>query len=61
MPLGGSTVILEPFWRMKTGNLGLGMLVSHSRKSRCTWNRAIGHSFIKLSVINAATKETYLS
>ena len=29
-------VILEPFCRMGTGNLGLGMLVSHSRKSLWT-------------------------
>ena len=33
MPFGGSTVILEPFWRMKTGNFGDGMLVSQRRKS----------------------------
>lgn len=37
MPLGGSMVILEPFWRMDTGNLLLGRLVSHRRKSLCTW------------------------
>ena len=36
MPRGGSTVILEPFCRIDTGNLGLGMLVSHRRKSRDT-------------------------
>ena len=29
-------VILEPFCKMGTGNLGLGILVSHSRKSRWT-------------------------
>lgn len=29
-------VILEPFWRMDTGNLLLGRLVSHTRKSLCT-------------------------
>lgn len=29
-------VILEPFWRMDTGNLLLGRLVSHRRKSLCT-------------------------
>ena len=39
MPLGGSTVIFEPFCRMKTGNLSLGMLVSHKRKSRWTWSK----------------------
>jgi hypothetical protein len=36
MPLGGSMVILELFWSTGTGNLGLGMLVNHRRKSRCT-------------------------
>lgn len=36
-PRGGSRVSLEPFCRMGTGNLGLGMLVSHSLKSRFTW------------------------
>jgi len=35
MPLGGSMVILTPFCRIDTGKLPLGMLVSHSRKSRC--------------------------
>lgn len=29
-------VILEPFWRIDTGNLLLGRLVSHRRKSLCT-------------------------
>ena len=29
-------VIFELFWSTGTGNLGLGMLVSHKRKSRCT-------------------------
>ncbi len=33
-PRGGSMVILELFWRTGTGNLGLGILVSHRRKSR---------------------------
>mmetsp|Transcript_19245 Transcript_19245/g.73653 ORF Transcript_19245/g.73653 Transcript_19245/m.73653 type:complete len:540 (-) Transcript_19245:5059-6678(-) len=32
IPLGGSMVILTPFWSTETGNLGLGMAVSHSRK-----------------------------
>lgn len=36
MPRGGSTVNFEPFCRMDTGNFGLGILVSHKRKSRCT-------------------------
>jgi hypothetical protein len=35
-PAGGSRVIFMPFCRMLTGNAGLGMLVSHSRKSLCT-------------------------
>ena len=35
-PRGGSKVNLEPFCKMGTGNLGLGMLVSHSLKSRLT-------------------------
>ena len=34
IPLGGSTVILEPFCRINTGNLSLGILVSQRRKSR---------------------------
>lgn len=29
-------VIFDPFWRMDTGNLLLGRLVSHRRKSLCT-------------------------
>lgn len=36
IPLGGSTVILLPFWSTGTGNLALGMLVSQMRKSRWT-------------------------
>jgi len=30
---GGSVVILMPAWRMEMGNSGLGLLLSHSRKS----------------------------
>lgn len=37
IPLGGSMVIFDPFWRMNTGNLLLGRLVSQSRKSLCTF------------------------
>ena len=33
MPLGGSTVILEPFCSTGTGKFGLGILVSHNLKS----------------------------
>ena len=36
IPLGGSTVILDPFCRINTGNLLLGILVNHRRKSLCT-------------------------
>ena len=32
-------VILELFCRTGTGNFGLGILVSHKRKSRCTYCR----------------------
>ena len=39
IPRGGSTVILLPFWRTGTGNFGLGMLVSHKRKSLWTWGK----------------------
>lgn len=46
-PAGGSSVIFTPFCRMLTGKAGLGMLVSHSRKSLCTCAGATGqHSFI---------------
>lgn len=37
IPRGGSTVILLPFCKIITGNIGLGILVSHNRKSLCTW------------------------
>lgn len=30
-------VIFDPFWRMNTGNLLLGRLVSQRRKSLCTF------------------------
>jgi len=36
MPRGGSTVILDEFCRMATGNFGLGKLVSQSRNCGCT-------------------------
>ena len=36
MPLGGSFVILTPFWRMNAGNAADGSDVSHSRKLACT-------------------------
>mmetsp|Transcript_16562 Transcript_16562/g.49426 ORF Transcript_16562/g.49426 Transcript_16562/m.49426 type:complete len:254 (+) Transcript_16562:1410-2171(+) len=35
-PFGGSSVILTPSCSTETGKSGLGMLVSHSRKSLCT-------------------------
>ena len=40
-PLGGSTVILEEFCRINTGNFSLGMEVSHRRKSRWTLSGSI--------------------
>lgn len=36
-------VIFEPFWRMDTGNLLLGRLVSHKRKSLCTFQGVVTH------------------
>mmetsp|Transcript_41907 Transcript_41907/g.98316 ORF Transcript_41907/g.98316 Transcript_41907/m.98316 type:complete len:249 (-) Transcript_41907:831-1577(-) len=35
-PFGGSFTILAPSWSTETGKVALGMLVSQSRKSRCT-------------------------
>ena len=41
MPRGGSTVILLPFCKIITGNFGLGILVSHRRKSLWTCSGSI--------------------
>ena len=47
IPRGGSTVILLPFWRIITGNCGLGILVSQSRKSLWTYQWQRGSEQVK--------------